>query len=95
MLQLPDGRRYWPLVGSYRYREIAPIRQYQLIQRSLDLVEVRLVSDSPVTAEQEHALTAIIHEWMGYPFRLQFIYFDNEIPRGPGGKFEEFISEAA
>jgi len=93
MLRLPDGRRYWPLVGSYRYRDIAPIRQYQLIQRSLDLVEVRLVSDAPVTAEQEKQLTTVIHEWMRHPFQLQFIYFENEIPRGRSGKFEEFICE--
>jgi phenylacetate-CoA ligase len=93
MLRLPDGRRYWPLTGSYRYREIAPIRQFQLIQRSLELVEVRLVSDAPVTPAQELQLTTIIHEWMGYPFCLKFVYFDSEIPRGSGGKFEEFISE--
>ena len=95
ILRLPDGRRYWPLTGSYRYRDIAPIRQYQLIQRSLELVEVRLVADAPVTPAQEQQLTAVIHEWMGHPFRLQFVYFDGEIPRGSGGKFEEFISEVA
>ena len=26
-------------------------------------------------------------------FRLKFAYFENEIPRGPGGKFEEFVSK--
>jgi hypothetical protein len=35
----------------------------------------------------------VIRSALGYPFRLEFIYFAGEIPRGPGGKFEEFVSE--
>jgi hypothetical protein len=32
---------------------------------------------------------------MGYRFKMQFVYFEDQIPRGPGGKFEEFICELA
>ena len=35
---------------------------------------------------------AVITSALGHSFRLSFIYFRGEIPRGPGGKFEEFIS---
>jgi len=93
MLLLPDGSRHWPLVGAHYYRDIAPIRQYQVIQRKPDLIEVRLVTDSPLTQEQETQLKALIHEWMEFPFKLQFVYFPGEIPRGRSGKFEEFICE--
>ncbi len=95
MLLLPDGRRYWPRLGQHQYREIAPIRQYQLIQRNRELLEVRLVSDSPVTAAQEARLSEIIHQSVGFPFQLQFIYFPEQLPRGRGGKFEEFVCEIA
>ena len=94
MLLLPDGRRHWPLVGAYHYRDIAPIRQYQVIQRNREMIEVRLVSDMPLTDVQETRLKQIVHESLEFPFQLQFVYFSGEIPRGPGGKFEEFICEA-
>ncbi len=95
MILFPDGRRHWPLVGAYHYHEVAPIRQYQLIQRSRELLEVRLVSDAPVSAGQEARLAEIIHKTVGYPFKLKFVYFDKDIPRGRGGKFEDFICECA
>ncbi len=93
MLILPDGRRHWPLVGAHHFREIAPIRQYQVIQRNRELLEVRLVSDSPLSATQETQLTKIIHQSVGFPFQLQFVYFPEQIPRNRGGKFEEFVCE--
>ena len=31
---------------------------------------------------------------LGHPYKITFTYFD-EIPVGPRGKFEEFISEVA
>ena len=93
MIKLPNGSRHWPLVGAHSYREVAPIRQYQVIQRSLALLEVRLVTDVPLNVGQEERLAEIIHKTVGHPFQLEFVYFDQEIPRGRGGKFEEFICE--
>jgi len=31
--------------------------------------------------------------FLGYRFAVDFEYFTPEIPRGPGGKFEDFICE--
>jgi len=92
MLVLPTGERHWPLVGFNRYREIAPIRQYQLVQHTLQDIEVRLVVDRRLTGDEEARLTHVIQAALGYPFRLNFVYFPGEIPRGAGGKFEEFVS---
>ncbi len=91
MLVFPDGRRFWPLVGAYRFRDVAPISQYQLIQTRIDTLEVRLVAQRPITPSEEAALAGLIHASLGYPFILQFRYFELEIPRGAGGKFEEFM----
>ena len=90
---LPDGRRHWPLVGGYLFNKITSIRQHQLIQRSREMIEVRLVTDIPLTPEQEMRLIDLIHQSLGYPFELKFAYFDEKIPRTEGGKFEEFSCE--
>lgn len=93
MVLLPDGRKHWLFFGSSRYRKIAPIRQRQLVQRGPEMIEVRLVVDAPLSIEQEKRLTELMHESLGYPFELKFVYFDEKIPRNKSGKYEEFICE--
>ena len=92
MVTLPDGSRHWPTVGFHAFREIAPIRQYQAIQHSLESVEMKLVVDAPLTGEQEALLRTVIQNALGYPFTLRFDYHAEELPKTRGGKFEEFIS---
>jgi len=91
MVMLPDGRRFWPLVGAYSFRDVAPVSQYQLLQHGLMDVEVRLVVEVALTSGQEQALADIIQRSLGYPFPLRFGYFEHELPRHSNGKFEEFI----
>jgi phenylacetate-CoA ligase len=92
LVVLPGGARHWPLVGLHEYRRVAPVLQYQLIQETLELVELRLVTQAPLSAEQERALGAIVQRSLGHPFQVRFHYFHDAIPRAPGGKFEEFVS---
>lgn len=91
LVRLPDGTRHWPLVGFHRFREIAPLRQYQLIQHSLQDVEVRLVCDRALTTGEEAQLGKVICDALGYAFTLRFKLFERELPRTPNGKFEEFV----
>ena len=92
MVIFPDGRRHWPLIGAYRFHEVADISQYQAIQHALDDVEIRLVVKHPLSSTHESQLTALIHNALGHPFPLRFSYFNQELPKTQGGKFEEFIS---
>lgn len=92
MLTLPDGRRHWPLVGFAEFRKVAPIRQYQMVQRTCEEIETRWVVERPLRLDEEANLSKVIQEALGYPFRLTFVYYDGEIPRTQGGKFEEFVS---
>ena len=87
----PDGTRNWPLVGFHQFRDIAPIQQYQFVQHSLERIEVKLVSEKPLTAGQETKLSSVMRKALGFDFKLDFTYFDDEIPRSRGGKFEEFL----
>jgi phenylacetate-CoA ligase len=91
LVMKPDGTTGWPVVGFRGYREIAPIVQFQLVQTSREEIEVRLVVEAPLSADQEAALTALIQRSLGYPFRLRFACFEGRLPRGPNGKFEEFV----
>ena len=91
MVRLPDGTMHWPLVGFHRFREIAPVRQYQLIQQALQSIEVRLVCDRALTAAEESELGTVIRAALGYAFELRFAYYEGELPRAVNGKFEEFV----
>jgi phenylacetate-CoA ligase len=87
----PDGSRSWPLTGFRKFRSIAPILQYQFIQHSVQMIEVWLVTERPLTNTEEELLRAPILEALGYPFTLNFTYFDEQLPLGKNGKFEEFL----
>jgi phenylacetate-CoA ligase len=94
LILMPDGRRHWPLVGFAGFRDVAPVEQYQLIQHNREEIEVRLVATRPVTEAEEAGLGNVIRGALGHPFSLRFVYFDGEIPRSAGGKFEEFVCRA-
>lgn len=93
LLQLPDGRRFWPLLGAFGYRDIAPVRQYQIIQRSLERITLRLAVERPLSAAEELALAEKLIGFLGHRFVVDFDYCAPNIPRGPGGKFEDFVCE--
>lgn len=93
MLLLPDGRRIWPLLADHLFNDIGTIRQRQLIQRGREKIEARLVADIPLTVGQEKRLTDLLHDLLGYPFELKFVYFADTIPRTMGCKFEDFVCE--
>jgi phenylacetate-CoA ligase len=93
MLTLPDGRRIWPRLSETRYEEVAPIRQYQVVQRARDRLEVRLAAERALTASEEAKLADLIRARLGHPgFQFDFSYHAR-IARTAGGKYEDFKSE--
>ena len=36
-------------------------------------------------------VTGILREELGYPFKIRYLWQTESLPRGPGGKFEDFI----
>lgn len=91
LILMPDGTRHWPIMGFMIRQDIAPIVQFQVVQYERQSIELRLVSRHPLSPQQEADLTSHVQRALKFPFALRFSYFDKEIPRGPGGKFEEFI----
>jgi phenylacetate-CoA ligase len=94
LVLMPDGSRHWPMAGFQNVRDIAPIRQSQFVQLDRERIEVRLAVDRALTAAETDAVRAMIEKILGHAFTLEFRYFDDRIPAGPGGKFEHFVCEA-
>jgi phenylacetate-CoA ligase len=92
MLITASGERYWPMLGSRKYSEIAPVVQHQLAQKELDLVELRIVTREQLSERQEQALRALVLSSLPPGMRLELRYCD-QIARGAGGKFEDFVCE--
>lgn len=92
MLTLPGGGRRWPLMGGSRFAEIAPVRQYQFVQKSPERIEARLVVERPLDAEEEEKLRQRMLSRLGHAFEIKFSYVDR-IARRAGEKYEEFKSE--
>lgn len=93
LLVKPDGTRHWPLVGFHRFDEIAPILQFQVIQHSLQDIEIKIVTEKEISASQEHALAAIVQQALGYPSAIRVVQSRSRLPNSKGGKFEEFVCE--
>ncbi|MBI5040887.1 MAG: phenylacetate--CoA ligase family protein [Gammaproteobacteria bacterium] len=91
MLTFPDGSRHWPRFGYSGFADIAPIRQLQLVQHSVEEIEARLVVDAALNVEQEVRFTAHLQTALGHPFRIRFTYLDS-IPRSANGKYEDVLS---
>jgi phenylacetate-CoA ligase len=95
MAILPDGSRRWPsieLADRDDLAEFPPIAQFQVIQRSLQLVDMLLVTPRSLTPAEETRLRGWVQEALGHPFEIAFKYVQ-EIPRSKAGKFEDFRCE--
>jgi len=92
MLRLPGGGTSWPGVPLRALTTLAPLRQFRLVQHSLTGIEVQMVTDRPLTGEEETALRAAVRERLRYPFEVRFARMDR-IERGAGYKFEDFVCQ--
>jgi phenylacetate-CoA ligase len=89
-----SGERYWPSFGTSGFRNLAPVRRHQFVQKRRDSLEARFVVERPLTADEEADLRAHILSRLPEPFEITFTYVD-DIPPSEGGKLENFISEVA
>lgn len=69
-----------------------PIRQFQLVQKTVHEIEARLAAKRPLSADEEARFASVFNRGFGHAFRFRFVYLD-EIPRLPSGKYEIFRCE--
>jgi phenylacetate-CoA ligase len=94
LVLLPDGTRHWPLVGFHHWSEAHPVRQFQFVQLDRQTILARMAASGRPDSAQEARLTAIIQKALQHPFEIRYEWHETPLPRGPGGKFEEFICRA-
>ncbi len=92
MLTLPSGEQFWPSFPSEAFMTAEPVRQVQLVQRSLEEIDVKLVAARPLSRAEQDRLRGAIGERLRHPFTLNLVFVD-EIPRSASGKDEDFRSE--
>lgn len=94
LLLRPDGTRHWPVWGVRRWAAQFAVRQFQFIQTDRRTMTAKMFADRRPTADQESVLTAILQDQLGCPFEFRYEWQSEPLPRGAGGKFEEFICRA-
>ncbi len=91
MLALPDGRRHWPSMPSSMWDSVAPIEQFQVTQTGIGSLQVMYVMGRLLSQEEIAGLKKALAERFGHSFDIAWLRVD-AIGRGPGGKYEDFIS---
>jgi phenylacetate-CoA ligase len=92
LLTLPNGERRFPDFGVGFYGDIAPVRQFQIVQKIPERLELHVVVARTPTSDEETKIKRRLNGQLMAQFDIELIVRET-IPRGPGGKYEEFRSE--
>ena len=90
MMTLPNGEQRFPSFDSRFYGELGPARQFQIVQTSPQNLELHVVVDRALSASEEAEIKKLLCRNLQQEFAVEIVLRDS-IPRGPGGKYEEFI----
>ncbi len=89
---LPSGEKRFGWLSSRGFAKIEALIQHQIVQKSPEEMDVKLVAHRPLTQEETAIVRATIVQGFGHDFVLTFSYHD-ELPRSASGKFFVFRSE--
>ena len=93
-LVTPEGRVMHALAAIYILREIAGLREFQLIQERVDLVRITLVPDQGFASETQARVAASLQRLLGGAVAIEVVIAP-EIPRAASGKHRYVISKVA
>ncbi len=91
LLTLPSGQRISPTFVNSCFDGL-PVAQFHVVQTALDRLDMRIAPTRPFTPEDEERVVESVNAQLGAALQIGFTYVDS-IPRGPGGKYEDFRSE--
>ena len=91
MLLLPNGDRHWPNFGFRKIMDVTTLQQFQIVQHSVEKLELKLVTDADVSTEQEATIKQILSDHLGHSFVIEISYHA-ALPRSANGKYEDFVS---
>lgn len=92
LITLPDGERRWPKFGIEKILKLAPVRQYQAIQHSIDEIEYLLVVAQPLSDGTRQQLLDLFRANLHPEMKITITEVDS-IARSASGKYEEFLSK--
>jgi len=91
-LTLPDGRRRRVDSGFYGISKIPAVREFQVVQRARDRIELLLVLSRQLMAPEMDGLRAALAIDFGPEFKVDITPCDS-IPRTAAGKLRIFVSD--
>lgn len=91
LLTYPDGRRVWPTY-MLPMEDRGPIRQYRVVQETVDQLTFQLSTYRDLSATEVEQLKKGIIERLGHPFDIRFEFLQ-AIPRTKSGKYLDFESK--
>ena len=91
-LTLPSGDRRRPNVNHYGLAEVAAIQEFQIVQRSLERIEVLMVLSCPLSTDETATIMAILAADLGGEFDIVLTPCET-IPRTAAGKLRLFMSD--
>jgi len=94
LFRMPDGRLRspWKLVAPLKI--LPRLRQFQIVQRTVERYAVRYVAETALTGDEEAAIRGAFREILGFAALVDFERMA-AIPRAPSGKFMTALSELA
>jgi len=92
VIRTPDGRIVPGEFFPHLMKEFAVVRQFQIVQRALDRLEIKLVLHAPSAPVELARLEQEIRQIMGPSIQLEFQLL-MEIPQTASGKFRVTISQ--
>lgn len=93
LLRMPDGSLRWPVfVSNAVPQTLPPFFQFQLVQRSIDELDLNVVRPGgELSPHERDDVRRYFQAVLGFPFNIA-INCVTAIPRSSTGKFEDFIS---
>jgi len=92
LVVLPNGEKRWPKFGIADIKKIAPVKQYQAIQHTIEEVEFLLVMESPLSSDAKQKLIVLFRNNL-HPEMNVTVHEVDEIQRSASGKYEEFMTK--
>lgn len=91
-VMLPSGTRRYAWMGMKRMGEMREVVQFQVVQRTLYDLEIKLVTRAPLAPAQEEQIRQTLKKSLGEHFSVVITYHD-AIARTASGKYVDFVSE--
>jgi phenylacetate-CoA ligase len=88
------GKIVWSAAFDFEFFKLKNVKQYQVIQKSLDVILVRLVRDEGFSEAHTQAIEKKVQGIMGPETRVLF-EFPDHIPIAKSGKYRYSYSEVA